>query len=154
MKYDTERKRFTFKTEIAEILEREAKKVLKTESEFIEDLIYKNSVERDNRLSNKIARDTENLMLLNILNKEDLSELSIEEIYKKCNVINNDKKIYLAEKRSKEVGFYKEVKKIVNAENFEELIDNLKKSDKDYLKQLRLFGAVFKELNLLVKKYE
>ncbi|QOP46292.1 hypothetical protein [Sulfurimonas paralvinellae] len=152
MKFETVRKRYTFKKEIVELLEKESKKVKKTESEFLEDLIYKNSHERDNRLSNHIARDSENLILLQILNKGKQYS-SIEEIYKDVNVINNDKKIYLSEKRNKEVGFFKEVKSIFNFDNFKNIHNDYNQAKDDKSKKIVLEKAFNKFLSI-VKKYE
>lgn len=152
MKIKTILKRFRMKEEINNILEEDAKKANKKPSEFIEDLIHKNRYERDNRLTNHIARDSENLILLQILN-QNKSYSNIEEVYKDVNIINNDKKIYLAEKRKQIQGEYKEIKSFFNLKYFNEIIESYKIA-KDTKSKKSVLENAFNNFLSIVKKYE
>lgn len=143
------RERFTINKEFYNLLKKEAHLQGKNESQMLNHILYESLVKRDNRLSNHIARDNENLLLM-LLTEPEKKYGSLQEIFKERDTVSRNKSSLIKEirnkKKTQENNFWKEILKVISIEEFKKLngLDSEKKKEKSFEKIIEIFKIVSK----------
>ncbi|MBW6487699.1 hypothetical protein [Sulfurimonas sp.] len=138
--------RFNLQIEYLTEIDNLSKKEFKTKHEVLNDILQQHFNNRDNRLSNHIAREIENLILFQIMNKDVSNNMTIEEIKQECNVINSKKKEYLKEKKEKNNSQFKTDKETI--EDLKSQIEQLKTENKTLKEEELYFNEMKSVINL------
>lgn len=90
--------RFNIQTELLELIQTQAKEQNISKHDYLNQLLFDKLIKKDNRLSNHIARDIENLILL-LMTRETKFE-NIPEIFQEADQIDKLKREFLSLRRN------------------------------------------------------
>lgn len=114
--------RFNIQTELLELIEEQSRNQNITKHDYLNQLLYDKLIKKDNRLSQHIARDIENLVLL-LLTEQKFP--SIKEAMEAGIKIDPIKRNLLMEKREVKRGqfksFWNQILKEINPDQFLEI---------------------------------
>lgn len=115
--------RFNIQTELLELIEEQSKNQNITKHDYLNQLLYDKLVKKDNRLSQHIARDIENLILVLLTTEQKFS--SIKEAMEAGIKTDPIKRNLLMEKREVKRGqfksFWNQILKEINPDQFLEI---------------------------------
>lgn len=90
--------RFNIKTELLELIEEQSKNQNISKHDFLNSLLYDTLVKKDDRLSQHIARDIENLILILLTSNHKFE--TIQSIFQEANQIDKVKRDFLSLRRN------------------------------------------------------
>lgn len=115
--------RFNIKPELLEVIEIESDKQQISKHDFLNSLLYDKLIKKDNRLSQHIARDVENLLLVLLTSTQKFP--SIKEAMEAGISIDKIKRNILMERREVKRGqfksFWNQILKEINPDQFLEI---------------------------------
>lgn len=115
--------RFNIQSELLELIEEQSKNQNITKHDFLNNLLYDKLIKKDNRLSQHIARDIENLILVLLTNEQKFP--NIKEAMDESIKIDHIKRNILMERREVKRGqfksFWNQILKEINPDQFLEI---------------------------------
>lgn len=133
--------RFNIKPELLEVIQNEADKQQISKHDFLNSLLYDKLIKKDNRLSQHIARDVENLILVLLTNEQKFP--SIKEAIEAGISADKIKRNVLMERReAKKERFTTFWRRILNELNPEQFVQ-IKTKEAALEKLKRLFQIAF-----------
>jgi uncharacterized membrane-anchored protein YhcB (DUF1043 family) len=133
--------RFNIKPELLEVIQTEADKQQISKHDFLNSLLYDKLIKKDNRLSQHIARDVENLILVLLTNEQKFP--TIKEAIEAGISIDKVKRNVLMERReAKKERFTTFWRRILNELNPEQFVQ-IKTKEAALEKLKRLFQIAF-----------
>lgn len=115
--------RFNIQTELLELIEEQSKNQNITKHDYLNQLLYDKLIKKDNRLSQHIARDIENLILILLTSEQKFP--SIKEAMEAGIKIDPIKRNILMERREVKRGqfksFWNQILKEINPDQFIEI---------------------------------
>lgn len=115
--------RFNIQTELLELIEEQSRNQNITKHDYLNQLLYEKLVKKDNRLSQHIARDIENLILILLTSEQKFP--SIREAMDESIKIDHIKRNLLMERREVKRGqfksFWNQILKEINPDQFLEI---------------------------------
>lgn len=115
--------RFNIQTELLELIEEQSRNQNITKHDYLNQLLYDKLIKKDNRLSQHIARDIENLILVLLTTEQKFS--SIKEAMEAGIKTDPIKRNLLIEKREVKRGqfksFWNQILKEINPDQFLEI---------------------------------
>jgi uncharacterized membrane-anchored protein YhcB (DUF1043 family) len=133
--------RFNIKPELLEVIQTEADKQQISKHDFLNSLLYDKLIKKDNRLSQHIARDVENLILVLLTNEQKFP--TIKEAIEAGIIADKIKRNILMERReAKKERFTTFWRRILNELNPEQFVQ-IKTKEAALEKLKRLFQIAF-----------
>jgi uncharacterized membrane-anchored protein YhcB (DUF1043 family) len=133
--------RFNIKPELLEVIQTEADKQQVSKHDFLNSLLYDKLIKKDNRLSQHIARDVENLILVLLTNEQKFP--TIKEAIEAGIIADKIKRNILMERReAKKERFTTFWRRILNELNPEQFVQ-IKTKEAALEKLKRLFQIAF-----------
>jgi uncharacterized membrane-anchored protein YhcB (DUF1043 family) len=133
--------RFNIKPELLEVIQIEADKQQISKHDFLNSLLYDKLIKKDNRLSQHIARDVENLILVLLTNEQKFP--TIKEAIEAGIIADKIKRNVLMERREvKKERFTTFWRRILNELNPEQFVQ-IKTKEAALEKLKRLFQIAF-----------
>lgn len=133
--------RFNIKPELLEVIQNEADKQQISKHDFLNSLLYDKLIKKDNRLSQHIARDVENLILVLLTNEQKFP--TIKEAIEAGIIADKIKRNVLMERREvKKERFTTFWRRILNELNPEQFVQ-IKSKEAALEKLKRLFQIAF-----------
>lgn len=133
--------RFNIKPELLEVIQIEADKQQVSKHDFLNSLLYDKLIKKDNRLSQHIARDVENLILVLLTNEQKFP--TIKEAIEAGIIADKIKRNVLMERREvKKERFTTFWRRILNELNPEQFVQ-IKTKEAALEKLKRLFQIAF-----------
>lgn len=115
--------RFNIQTELLELIEEQSRNQNITKHDYLNQLLYDKLIKKDNRLSQHIARDIENLILILLISEQKFP--SIKEAMEAGIKIDPIKRNILMERREVKRGqfksFWNQILKEINPDQFLEI---------------------------------